>query len=726
MADELARTALSQDLETATRVGRRPSLIHGALSVLIPGLGQLASVKVLRGIGIFSAFAVLFGLGVWTIAQRARFPDYALSARVFGSFFIQTTLLLLFFRALRSMITRRLGKEDAARRAVSIAFDATFFLATFLLADLMLPLAGTLEDLDQVHALTGIFAAAALSLYYFWQIEDAAKIGAHWQVPSISPAILFACIAIFFLGWNITQIDLPKAVREYQDTQIILRRIAWPWRSAFEFETIAVQTDAKIQAPCPPGSVGPPINQPTFGEAWVSVSPTCGELSARELASGDLTLGTELTISGGGFTPGAEVEIWWKNPIGNPFRPRGVGETKIEIEANGTFESTLNIPETVIPSTAVGDQVHSLQVIQESGEVFTGRLSREMRLALVGILETIMLGLMATFFGTIVAVPLSFLAARNLMTPIETSLGGLVGGLVMLFPAIWLAFQSTAILSSNFGGLEGAPLLTAGILLVTTGGLGYAGWRFGSWGLDNLTLRAPAGLGNLAVSVGLGLLAAGFGYLIGLFIVRGILSIPLGEEAAAAFEPMLTVGVALLFGVAGFYAAWRQGATGEIPIGATVYAVVRSILNIIRSIEPLIWALVGIIWIGPGPFAGMIALTLHTAAALGKLFSEAIESIETGPIEAVQATGGSRLQVIVYAVFPQVLPPFISFTIYRWDINVRLSTIIGLVGGGGIGFILIQWIRQFQYAPAGLAVWLIAITVAVLDFLSSEIRQRYV
>ena len=149
-------------------------------------------------------------------------------------------------------------------------------------------------------------------------------------------------------------------------------------------------------------------------------------------------------------------------------------------------------------------------------------------------------------------------------------------------------------------------------------------------------------------------------------------------------------------------------------------------MNVVRSIEPLIWAIVGVIWVGLGPFAGTIALTLHTIAALGKLYSESIESIENGPIEAIQATGANRLQTIIYAVIPQVLPPFISFTIYRWDINVRLSTIIGLVGGGGIGFLLIQWIRQFQYENAGIAVWLITITVASLDYISSSIRQKFV
>ncbi|HEY58728.1 MAG TPA: ABC transporter permease subunit, partial [Anaerolineae bacterium] len=154
--------------------------------------------------------------------------------------------------------------------------------------------------------------------------------------------------------------------------------------------------------------------------------------------------------------------------------------------------------------------------------------------------------------------------------------------------------------------------------------------------------------------------------------------------------------------------------------------VTRLTLNIVRSIEPLIWAVMGVIWVGPGPFAGFIALSLHSVAALGKLYSEAIESINPGPIEALQATGANRLQTIMYAVVPQVLPPFTSFTLYRWDINVRMSTVIGLVGGGGIGFLLIQWIRQFQYHQAGIAVWLITITVAALDFISASIRERMV
>jgi len=147
---------------------------------------------------------------------------------------------------------------------------------------------------------------------------------------------------------------------------------------------------------------------------------------------------------------------------------------------------------------------------------------------------------------------------------------------------------------------------------------------------------------------------------------------------------------------------------------------------VFRSIEPLIWAMIGVAWVGLGPFAGVIALTVHSIAALGKLYSEAIESIDTGPIEAIQATGATWMQTIIYAVIPQIIPPFLSFTIYRWDINVRMSTIIGAVGGGGIGFLLFQWIRLTDWSNAGIAVWMIAITVMIMDYASAELRERLI
>jgi len=172
-----------------------------------------------------------------------------------------------------------------------------------------------------------------------------------------------------------------------------------------------------------------------------------------------------------------------------------------------------------------------------------------------------------------------------------------------------------------------------------------------------------------------------------------------------------------------FLAARNLMSANPFTIG--VYYLVRGVLNIIRSIEPLIWAILAVIIVGLGPWAGIIALTVHTIASLGKLYSEAIESINPGPIEAITATGANWFQIIVYAVIPQVIPPFVSFTIYRWDINIRMSTIIGLVGGGGIGYLLTQWIRVLDYRAAGIAVWFIAITVAILDYVSAEIRERF-
>jgi phosphonate transport system permease protein len=162
------------------------------------------------------------------------------------------------------------------------------------------------------------------------------------------------------------------------------------------------------------------------------------------------------------------------------------------------------------------------------------------------------------------------------------------------------------------------------------------------------------------------------------------------------------------------------------PAGTVVYYVVRTIFNAVRSIEVLILAIIFVVWVGLGPFAGVLALAMHSIAALGKLYSEQIESIEPGPIEAVTATGASALQVVRYAVVPQVVPPFIAFTILRWDTNVRMSTVIGFVGGGGIGFILQQYINLLQYRQAATAVWAIAIVVAAMDYLSAVVRERVV
>ncbi len=157
--------------------------------------------------------------------------------------------------------------------------------------------------------------------------------------------------------------------------------------------------------------------------------------------------------------------------------------------------------------------------------------------------------------------------------------------------------------------------------------------------------------------------------------------------------------------------------------GLTVYYVIRFFLNVSRSIEPLVWAIIFSVWVGIGPFAGMLALMIHSVSSLAKLYSEQIENISEGPLEAMTATGAHPIQVIWYGVVPQVILPFLSFTIYRWDINVRMATVIGLVGGGGIGTLLMQFQGLARWNEVGLLIIIIAAVVWLMDFLSSKIRE---
>jgi phosphonate transport system permease protein len=158
-------------------------------------------------------------------------------------------------------------------------------------------------------------------------------------------------------------------------------------------------------------------------------------------------------------------------------------------------------------------------------------------------------------------------------------------------------------------------------------------------------------------------------------------------------------------------------------LGNAVYVIIRTLATIVRSIEAIVWAIIFCVWVGIGPFAGMLALWVHSIAALIKLYSEQIESIDPGPIEAIKATGAATLQVWRYAVIPQILSPYLAFTIYRWDINVRMATIVGFVGGGGIGLALQQQQQMLAWRSVGLIMWLIALVVWVMDMISGAVRQ---
>ncbi len=189
------------------------------------------------------------------------------------------------------------------------------------------------------------------------------------------------------------------------------------------------------------------------------------------------------------------------------------------------------------------------------------------------------------------------------------------------------------------------------------------------------------------------------------------------------FLALMATTMAVLLAVPLSFLGARNLMTRHWP-GTVVYYCVRTGFNVLRSIEPLILAILFAVWVGIGPFAGMLALGVHSIATLGKLFSEQIESVDPGPLEAITATGANPVQVALYGVVPQIVPQFLALTFYRWDINVRMSTIIGFVGGGGIGFLLQQWINLLKYNQAGTALLAIALVVISLDIASAKIRAK--
>jgi phosphonate ABC transporter permease subunit PhnE len=198
-----------------------------------------------------------------------------------------------------------------------------------------------------------------------------------------------------------------------------------------------------------------------------------------------------------------------------------------------------------------------------------------------------------------------------------------------------------------------------------------------------------------------------------------------GLMIVTIFLGIMGTAFAVVLAIPMSFLAARNIMSGS-PITNGIYVVVRLLFTVIRSIDVLIVVLIVLPLFGLGNASGVFALAFHNIGVMGKLYSEAIEGIDAGPAEAMTATGANRFQVVWAAIVPQLVNPFISFTIYRLDTNVRLANVIGLVGGGGIGVALFQNIQLLRYHTAGTFILLIVITVATMDFISAQIRKRLV
>ncbi|MCX7588624.1 phosphonate ABC transporter, permease protein PhnE [Phenylobacterium sp. 58.2.17] len=151
---------------------------------------------------------------------------------------------------------------------------------------------------------------------------------------------------------------------------------------------------------------------------------------------------------------------------------------------------------------------------------------------------------------------------------------------------------------------------------------------------------------------------------------------------------------------------------------------IRRLMDVLRSVPDLVIGTIFVVAVGLGPFAGVMALALNTGGVLGKLFSEAVESIDKGPVEGVRATGAAPLQEVVWGVIPQVAPLWTSYALYRFESNSRAATVLGLIGAGGIGQILFDSLNSFSYSRVAAIAIVIVIAVTLIDLLSQTIRAR--
>ncbi len=393
---------------------------------------------------------------------------------------------------------------------------------------------------------------------WIWNIWDAL------QLPRGAPIWIAALLWLgmaYGIGWQVTEINVGALFQNQERAASILEPMLRP-----DFITkreIRNEFWVGIQVPC---TANPPRAEKTTDGVHILASPDCA------------TINDGIIVMAEGLRPNYPTEVTWVAPTGGVIM-LGENNTKmltIDTNEKGALTFMLTVPRQS-EVNATSPLPYRIRLTQrESLPGFS--ISKNGRYVIQGIYETLALALLATTLGAILALPLSFLAARNLM-------------------------------SSNL-----------------------------------LTMM--------------------------------------------------------------------------------IYTITRTFLNIFRSIEALIMAIIFVIIVGLGPFPGMLALTVHTTAALGKLYSEVIEGIDPGPIEAIRATGANWLQVVRYAVIPQIVPPFTALTIYRWDINVRSSTIIGFVGGGGIGFFLWQWILLGDYRAVSASFITIAIVVIIMDFFSAQLRER--
>lgn len=192
-------------------------------------------------------------------------------------------------------------------------------------------------------------------------------------------------------------------------------------------------------------------------------------------------------------------------------------------------------------------------------------------------------------------------------------------------------------------------------------------------------------------------------------------------------EMVITVHIAVWGTLLAVVAAVPAGLASSANIAPPwLHQPMRRAMDACRAINEMVFAMLFIVAVGLGPFAGVLALAVHTTGTLAKLYSEAVEAIDPRPVEGIRAAGAHKLVEIVFGVIPQVMPLWLSFTLYRFESNVRSASVVGMVGAGGIGVVLYEVIRGFQYAQTCAVLLILVVSVSLIDLTSARLRQRFI
>ncbi|MFT8322529.1 MAG: phosphonate ABC transporter, permease protein PhnE [Bacillus sp. (in: firmicutes)] len=202
--------------------------------------------------------------------------------------------------------------------------------------------------------------------------------------------------------------------------------------------------------------------------------------------------------------------------------------------------------------------------------------------------------------------------------------------------------------------------------------------------------------------------------------------LPDGEDLLRGLLDTLAIAILGTFISAILCVPFAFWAANNMSKGKTISGTGKFILSFIRTFPEIVMALLFIKVVGPGSFAGVLALGLHSIGMLGKLFSEEIENLDMGPTEALIATGANRFQMLWFAVLPQVMPGFLSYTLYRFEINIRSASILGVIGAGGIGTPLIFALASRDWDRVGIILLGIIVMVTIIDAISGFLRRKIV